>query len=84
MPFSTFSWYTGNVFTFCSGTGNDALQLLIWMLLFGFYNFGHSSKTVVSNGRIFSISKVSCSDKDLFKQFLIPVCHISLYLLKII
>ena len=25
MPFSTFSWYTGNVFTFCSGTGNDAL-----------------------------------------------------------
>jgi hypothetical protein len=27
-------------------------------LLFGFYNFGHSSKTVVSNGSIFSISKV--------------------------
>ena len=25
MPFSTFSWYTGNVCTFCSGTGNDAL-----------------------------------------------------------
>ena len=25
MPFSTFSLYTGNVFTFCSGTGNDAL-----------------------------------------------------------
>ena len=25
MPFSTFSWYTSNVFTFCSGTGNDAL-----------------------------------------------------------
>jgi hypothetical protein len=23
--FSMFSWYTGNVFTFCSGTGNDAL-----------------------------------------------------------
>ena len=25
MPFSTFSWYTSNVFTFCSGTGYDAL-----------------------------------------------------------
>jgi hypothetical protein len=42
-------------------------KLLIWMLLFGFYNFGHSSKTVVSNGSIFSISKVSCSDNILIE-----------------
>ena len=36
MPFSMFSWYTGNVFTFCSGTGNDALlfyQYIITTLL---------------------------------------------------
>ena len=37
------------------------------MLLFGFYNFGHLSKTVVSNGSIFSISKVSCSDNILIE-----------------
>ena len=36
MPFSTFSWYTGIVFTFCSGTGNDALpfyQYIITLLI---------------------------------------------------
>ena len=33
----------------------------------GFYNFGHTSKTVVSNGSIFSISKVSCSDNILIE-----------------
>jgi hypothetical protein len=33
MPFSTFSWYTGNVFTFCSGTGNDALLANNYLLM---------------------------------------------------
>jgi hypothetical protein len=48
--------------------------LLIWMLLFGFYNFGHSSKTVVSNGSIFSISKVSCNFV-IFIENHISDCH---------
>ena len=43
-------------------------KLLIWMLLFGFDNFGHSSKTVVSNGSIFFNSKLSCSDNILIEQ----------------
>jgi hypothetical protein len=47
-------------------------KLLIWMLLFGFYNFGHSSKTVVSNVSIFFIRKVSCSDNIWSASFPVP------------
>jgi hypothetical protein len=48
-------------------TPSETFKLLIWMLLFGFYNFGHSSKKVVSNGNIFFISKLSCSDNILIE-----------------
>jgi hypothetical protein len=53
-------------------------KLSIWML-FGFYNFGHSSKTVVSNGSIFSISLLNTcmyprgTSNDAHKQII--VCY---------
>jgi hypothetical protein len=51
MPFSTFSWYTGNVFTFCSGTGNDARLLYQYIITIAYLteNYFNTVKTFITD-----------------------------------
>ena len=56
MPFSTLSWYTGNVFTFCSGTGNDALLFYQYIITTAYLaNRKHAS---IRNHRLRRMCKV--------------------------
>ena len=56
MPFSTFSWYTGNVFTFCSGTGNDALLFYQYIITTAY--LANKKNAYIRNHRLRRMSKV--------------------------
>jgi hypothetical protein len=56
MPFSMFSWYTGNVFTFCKGTGNDALLFYQYIITTAY--LANKKNASIRNHRFRRMSKV--------------------------